>query len=195
MDLAERILQAGLDAPDRLAMSLVGLSRADRWSHARLRDAVMTGATPAAIGDRRRDECATPDEVIAWLATGPTFDALPPTGMPTLSPQDRIMLPCGSAPRFLPLALAAWSRGAAIIVPNDKITAAQWPLLGARHGATIIAAPSAHLQAMLGQDWKPWSGLRLGLATDDVPETTRALWDARTGTPLTGLAPHPQTGQ
>lgn len=45
MNLAEYVLRAGLNCPDRLAMSVVGLSRADRWSYARLRQAVLGCAT------------------------------------------------------------------------------------------------------------------------------------------------------
>ena len=45
MNLAEHVLSAGLATPDRLAMSVLGLSRADRWSHARLRQAVLGTAT------------------------------------------------------------------------------------------------------------------------------------------------------
>ncbi|WGR59894.1 long-chain fatty acid--CoA ligase [Paracoccus ferrooxidans] len=45
MNLAEHVLSAGLATPDRLAMSVLGLGRADRWSHARLRQAVLGTAT------------------------------------------------------------------------------------------------------------------------------------------------------
>ncbi|MDO5631093.1 MAG: class I adenylate-forming enzyme family protein [Paracoccus sp. (in: a-proteobacteria)] len=45
MNLAEYVLRAGLDCPDKLAMSVVGPSRADRWSHGRLRAAVLGCAT------------------------------------------------------------------------------------------------------------------------------------------------------
>ncbi|MDQ7776770.1 class I adenylate-forming enzyme family protein [Paracoccus aminovorans] len=45
MNLAEHVLRAGLAHPDRLAMSVLGLGRADRWSHARLRRAVLGTAT------------------------------------------------------------------------------------------------------------------------------------------------------
>lgn len=45
MNLAEHVLRAGLAQPDRLAMSVLGLGRADRWSHARLRRAVLGTAT------------------------------------------------------------------------------------------------------------------------------------------------------
>lgn len=45
MNLAEHVLKAGLANPDSLAMSVLGLSRAERWSHARLRWAVLGTAT------------------------------------------------------------------------------------------------------------------------------------------------------
>lgn len=45
MNLAEHVLKAGLACPDRLAMSVLGLGRADRWSHGRLRQAVLGTAT------------------------------------------------------------------------------------------------------------------------------------------------------
>lgn len=44
MNLAEIALQPGITTPDRLAFSVLGLSRADRWSHARLRAAVLAMA-------------------------------------------------------------------------------------------------------------------------------------------------------
>ena len=44
MNLAETALQPGIATPDRLAFSVLGLSRADRWSHARLRAAVLAMA-------------------------------------------------------------------------------------------------------------------------------------------------------
>lgn len=45
MNLAEHVLAAGSQTPDRLAMSILGLGGADRWSHARLRQAVLGTAT------------------------------------------------------------------------------------------------------------------------------------------------------
>ncbi|MDP5307830.1 class I adenylate-forming enzyme family protein [Paracoccus spongiarum] len=45
MNLAEHVLRAGMAAPDRLAMSIVGVARADRWSYARLVAAVRGTAT------------------------------------------------------------------------------------------------------------------------------------------------------
>ncbi|MDO5705573.1 MAG: class I adenylate-forming enzyme family protein [Paracoccus sp. (in: a-proteobacteria)] len=45
MNLAEHVLRAGLDYPDKLAMAVIGPSRADRWSHGRLRAAVLGSAT------------------------------------------------------------------------------------------------------------------------------------------------------
>lgn len=45
MNLAEHVLRAGLATPDKLAMSVLELGHADRWSHARLRQAVLGTAT------------------------------------------------------------------------------------------------------------------------------------------------------
>ncbi|WP_347267948.1 class I adenylate-forming enzyme family protein [Paracoccus sp. (in: a-proteobacteria)] len=45
MNLAEHVLRTGALTPDRLAMSVVGLGRAERWSHGRLRQAVLGTAT------------------------------------------------------------------------------------------------------------------------------------------------------
>ncbi|MFV0299773.1 MAG: class I adenylate-forming enzyme family protein [Paracoccus sp. (in: a-proteobacteria)] len=45
MNLTEHVLRAGAATPDRLALSVVGLSRADRWSYARLIAAVRGTAT------------------------------------------------------------------------------------------------------------------------------------------------------
>ncbi|WP_299847196.1 class I adenylate-forming enzyme family protein [uncultured Paracoccus sp.] len=45
MNLAEHVLRAGAATPDKLALSVVGLSRADRWSYTRLIAAVRGTAT------------------------------------------------------------------------------------------------------------------------------------------------------
>ena len=45
MNLAEHVLTAGLASPDKLAMTIVGPSRADRWSYARLRQSVLGTAS------------------------------------------------------------------------------------------------------------------------------------------------------
>jgi len=44
-NLAEHVLTAGLATPDRLALAVISPARADRWSHARLRAAVLGAAT------------------------------------------------------------------------------------------------------------------------------------------------------
>src|SRR5690606_10489227 len=44
-NLAEHVLNAGLATPDRLALAVISPARADRWSHARLRAAVLGAAT------------------------------------------------------------------------------------------------------------------------------------------------------
>ncbi|SET10112.1 class I adenylate-forming enzyme family protein [Paracoccus homiensis] len=45
MNLAEHVLRAGAGTPDKLALSVVGLARAERWSYARLIAAVRGTAT------------------------------------------------------------------------------------------------------------------------------------------------------
>lgn len=68
MNLAEHVLRAGLAAPYRLALSVVGLSRADRWSHARLRAAVLGCATGL------RNAGLTPgDRLLLRLGNTPAF--------------------------------------------------------------------------------------------------------------------------
>jgi len=44
-NLAEHVLAAGLRAPDKLALAVLSPTGADRWSHARLRAAVLGAAT------------------------------------------------------------------------------------------------------------------------------------------------------
>lgn len=68
MNLAEHVLRAGLAAPDRLAMSVLGLARADRWSHARLRQAVLGTATGL-----RRSGLAPGDRLLMRLGNDPAF--------------------------------------------------------------------------------------------------------------------------
>lgn len=74
MNLAEHVLRAGQATPDKLAMSVLGLSRADRWSHGRLRQAVLgaaTGLRQAGVlpGDRLLLRLGnTPAFPIAYLA-------------------------------------------------------------------------------------------------------------------------------
>ncbi|RDW12791.1 class I adenylate-forming enzyme family protein [Paracoccus thiocyanatus] len=68
MNLAEHVLRAGLAAPDRLAMSVLGLARADRWSHARLRQAVLGTATGL-----RRSGLAPGDRLLMRLGNDPGF--------------------------------------------------------------------------------------------------------------------------
>ncbi len=53
MNLAKIALRPGLTTPDRLAFPVIGLDRADRWSHARLRAPARrcSRSTPPADGD------------------------------------------------------------------------------------------------------------------------------------------------
>ncbi|MDT1061943.1 AMP-binding protein [Paracoccus sp. CPCC 101403] len=87
MNLSEEILRAGAGLPDRLALSALSLSRADRWSHARLRRAGLgaaTGLTEAGLrpGDRLLLPLAQgPYLAVAFLgaiAAGILPAALPP---------------------------------------------------------------------------------------------------------------------
>lgn len=68
MNLAEHVLQAGLATPDKLAMSVLGLSRADRWSHGRLRQAVLGTATALS-----RAGLTPGDRLLMRLGNSPAF--------------------------------------------------------------------------------------------------------------------------
>ncbi|MTH80220.1 AMP-binding protein [Paracoccus aestuariivivens] len=267
MNLAEKLLEPGLATPDRLAMSVVGLSRADRWSHARLRDTVLRIATGLAkAGLSRADHLLLPlsehpDRAIAWLgaiaagivpvtvplrqndasiaqfaAQFPTAtllvdraaphsfkrtidlatilktDTSPltsfaedastyilvtsrgeirpsvsgPTPLPDLTPQDRLLQPHAFAPDD-PIGagiLSAWAIGATALIPASGVTPAQIPLLGARHGATLLVASVRLLDEILASDWRPWSALRHALTPDTDDRDPGARWSERTGTPL-----------
>ena len=71
---ALQLIRTGLATPDRLAMSVIGLSRADRWSYARLHHTIlsMAGAMRAsglAPGDVLVfAACDRPEHAIAFLA-------------------------------------------------------------------------------------------------------------------------------
>ncbi|UXU74116.1 MULTISPECIES: class I adenylate-forming enzyme family protein [unclassified Paracoccus (in: a-proteobacteria)] len=68
MNLAEHVLRAGLSHPDKLALSVVGLSRADRWSHGRLRQAVLGTATGL-----RRHGLVQGDRLLIRMGNTPAF--------------------------------------------------------------------------------------------------------------------------
>ena len=68
MNLAEHVLRAGQETPDKLAMSVIGLGRADRWSFARLRQAVLGTATGL-----RRAGLNPGDRLLLRLGNTPAF--------------------------------------------------------------------------------------------------------------------------
>lgn len=67
-NLAEHVLTAGLATPDRLALAVISPARADRWSHARLRAAVLGAAT----GLRERG-LRPGDRVLLRIGNEPAF--------------------------------------------------------------------------------------------------------------------------
>ncbi|SMO64311.1 class I adenylate-forming enzyme family protein [Paracoccus laeviglucosivorans] len=285
MNLAQYVLQAGLETPDKLAMSVLGLSRADRWSHARLRHAVLGTATgllqsglvpgdrllmrlgntpafpvtylaaiaagivpvptsaqltvpeitrlagviePAAIA--HEDGVALPDHAARVITAGEiaAFADLPPADFAQGDP-DRlayIVFTSGSSgqPRAVCHAHRAilarrmmfdgwygltaqdlllhagafnwtftlgtglmdpWTIGATALIPAAGVTPEQIPLIGSRHGATIIAAAPGVFRRMLRADWRPCATLRHGLtAGERLDPALRRDWQARTGTDL-----------
>lgn len=68
MNLAEHVLAAGEAQPDRLAMAVIGLGGADRWSHGRLRRAVL--GTAAGL---LRAGLAPGDRLLMRLGNSPRF--------------------------------------------------------------------------------------------------------------------------
>lgn len=203
MQLADEFLAAGLATPDRLAMAVIGLSRADRWSYARLHRAVLD-RTALAPGQAPADATISPtdedpaERAVTLLATIATTsgdspesctaglrngDSFPP--LSGINAQDRLMLPQDgftSGP-----ILRMWQAGAAILIPARGVTPAQWGLLGARHGASIIAAPAARLGQMLAANWQGWPALRGAVVLDHAPDDLPAAWQERTATPLASL--------
>ncbi|HMM09286.1 MAG TPA: class I adenylate-forming enzyme family protein [Paracoccus solventivorans] len=67
-NLAEHVLTAGLATPDRLALAVISPARADRWSHARLRAAVLGAAT--GLRERGLRPC---DRVLLRIGNEPAF--------------------------------------------------------------------------------------------------------------------------
>lgn len=68
MNLAEHVLAAGEAQPDRMAMAVIGLGHADRWSHGRLRRAVLGTASGLL-----RAGLAPGDRLLMRLGNSPRF--------------------------------------------------------------------------------------------------------------------------
>ena len=82
--------------------------------------------------------------------------------------------------------LDPWSVGATTLIPAQGVPPEALPLLLKRHDATIFAAAPGVYRKVLGQAQPlPLPRLRHGLAAGEkLPETTRAAWQAATGTPV-----------
>ena len=80
--------------------------------------------------------------------------------------------------------LDPWSVGATALIPAQGVPPEALPLLLKRHDATIFAAAPGVYRKVLGAGHPlPLPRLRHGLAAGEkLPETTRAAWQAATGT-------------
>lgn len=138
-NLAEHVLNAGLATPDRLALAVISPARADRWSHARLRAAVLGAAT----GLRERglrpgervllrigNEPAFPVAYLACIAAG--IVPVPTSAMLTEAEITRISSDIRPA-----LVIA----GAGVPLPADAT-----PRLSAAELATMASLPPADFQ-------------------------------------------------
>ncbi|MDS9467674.1 hypothetical protein RGQ15_08830 [Paracoccus sp. MBLB3053] len=277
MNLAEHILNPGLATPDKLAMSVVGLSRADRWSNARLRQAVLQTANGfQMMGLKAGAQVllhlppgpAAPIVLLGAIAAGlvPAIDlrATERVGgpmadiAPSLIVAEKLAVACGQdvpqaspqqlldagepagfdfiqrdpdQPAYLAtngvgcshrVALAAlqflvkahdlcaqdrflqvggWDElsqleigllapllaGGSVLIPSAGVEPYQIPLLGSRHGGTILCGRASALQGLIGPHWRSWNGLRLGLATSRPDgEELQNSWQQHTGTDLRG---------
>lgn len=138
-NLAEHVLTAGLAMPDRLALAVVSSARADRWSHARLRRAVL-GAAAGLLdrgvqpGDRVLlrigNEPAFPIAYLACIAAG--IVPVPTSAMLTEAEITRISKDIRPA-----LVIA----GAGIALPQDDT-----PRLAAHDLAAMETLPPAAFQ-------------------------------------------------
>ncbi len=78
-----------------------------------------------------------------------------------------------------------WTLGATALIPAPGTPASALPDLLAREEATIFAAAPGVYRQILTRDMPALPGLRHGLsAGEKLPETTRARWEAATGTPI-----------
>lgn len=76
-----------------------------------------------------------------------------------------------------------WAMGATALIPAPGLTAAQLPLLMARHQATIFAAAPGVFRQMLKAPLPPLPDLRHGLSAGEaLPPVTAQAWQAATGT-------------
>ena len=184
--------------PDKIALALLTLSGAERWSYAKLLAEIERLAqelrevadanTPLPLAALETLE--TPIRLAAALKAGFTASitsedgqdfAPKPPDLP-LSPQDRVFL-AGSLqdPLILRAILAAWAAGATLLCPSPKLAPAQWPILLRRHDVSLIAGRSAQLESLLAANLAPLPKLRASFALDPAQEALQNTWLARMG--------------
>lgn len=79
--------------------------------------------------------------------------------------------------------LDPWVAGATALIPDAATKPADLPALLARHRATIFAAAPGVFRQMLRAPTPPLPALRHALSAGEaLPDTTRAAWEAATGT-------------
>jgi len=136
MNLAQHVLDAGLAAPDRLAMSVLGLGRADRWSHARLRRAVLGTATGL-----MRSGLAPGDRLLMRLGNHPGFPVA------YLGAIAAGIVPVPTSPQLTPAEITriAAAIGPAMVVadPEPALPSHPAPVLPAARLADFAALPPA----------------------------------------------------
>ncbi len=106
-------------------------------------------------------------------------------GWTGLDPDDRLMH-AGALPWTYTLGtglLDPWAAGATAILPAGGTDADQIGLLLRRHDATILAGTPGHFRKLLKTPLPALPRLRHGLSAGEaLPRTTRAAWQAATGT-------------
>lgn len=146
MNLAEYVLKAGQETPDKLAMSVLDQRHADHWSHARLRRAVLGTATGL------RDTGLRPgDRLLMRLGNSPAF---PVTYLAAIAAG---IVP---VPTSAQLTTPEITRLAAIIAPAAIAAEDGVPL--PRHAARVIPA-----QVLAGFEALPPAGF-VDAAPDDL---------------------------
>jgi acyl-coenzyme A synthetase/AMP-(fatty) acid ligase len=109
------------------------------------------------------------------------------TGWTGLGPADRLMH-AGALPWTYTLGtglLDPWAAGATAILPAKGVDAGHLGLLMRRHDATILAGTPGHYRQVLKASLPSLPRLRHGLsAGEQLPDTTRAAWEAVTATPV-----------
>jgi acyl-coenzyme A synthetase/AMP-(fatty) acid ligase len=81
--------------------------------------------------------------------------------------------------------LDPWTRGATALIPGKGVTSDKLGLLMQEHDVTIFAAAPGIYRQLLRTPLPPFEELRHGLsAGEKLPDSTRAIWEQATGTPV-----------